>query len=82
MRFCPSEFLFEPIFTPTIPENFLDLKFLTMQSKPLLLNPSLLINAFSKGKRKIRGFGLPSWGKGVTVPTSMNPKPNEPSESM
>jgi len=53
-----------------------------MQSKPLLLNPSLLINAFSKGKRKIRGFGLPSWGKGVTVPTSMNPKPNEPSESM
>ena len=24
----------------------------------------------------MRGFGLPGWGRGVTVPASMKPKPN------
>ena len=30
----------------------------------------------------MRGFGLPGCGRGVTVPTSMKPKPSAPSASM
>lgn len=32
--------------------------------------------AWSAGSRKTRGFGFPSWGFGVIVPTSTNPNPN------
>ena len=33
-------------------------------------------------RRNMRGFGLPGCGRGVTVPTSMKPKPRLPSASM
>ena len=34
-----------------------------------------LIMASASGNLNKRGFGLPAWGLGVTVPTSTNPKP-------
>ena len=44
--------------------------------KPELLNPNLLISAWSSSKRNILGFGFPYCFNGVTVPTSTNPKPS------
>lgn len=40
------------------------------------LQPHLLIIALSAVRRNTRGFGFPSWGLGVTVPTSTKPKPS------
>jgi hypothetical protein len=34
------------------------------------------------GRRNMRGFGLPACGRGVTVPTSMEPKPSAARPSM
>jgi His/Glu/Gln/Arg/opine family amino acid ABC transporter permease subunit len=47
-----------------------------------LLNPMRLISAPASGKRKMRGRGLPGCARGVTVPTSMKPKPSAASPSM
>jgi hypothetical protein len=47
-----------------------------------LLKPRRLMSASASGKRKMRGFGLPGCGRGVTVPTSMKPKPIAPKPSM
>ena len=40
-------------------------------STPSLLNPMRLISACERSRRKRRGRGLPDWGRGVTVPTSI-----------
>ena len=34
------------------------------------------------GKRNIRGKGLPGWARGVTVPISIKPNPNEAKASI
>ena len=41
-----------------------------------------LMMALACGRRNRRGFGLPGWGSGVTVPISMKPKPSAASPSM
>ena len=41
----------------------------------LLPMATRLISALALTKRKMRGLGLPGWASGVTVPTSMKPKP-------
>ena len=41
-----------------------------------------LISACACGRRNRRGRGLPGCGRGVTVPTSMKPKPSRASASM
>ncbi len=51
-------------------------------SRPSLLKPMRLIRALSAGSRNRRGCGLPSCATGVTVPTSMNPKPRQARPSM
>ena len=51
-------------------------------SRPSLLKPSRLISAWAAGTRNMRGLGLPGWPTGVTVPTSMKPKPIAPRPSM
>ena len=48
---------------------------------PWLLKPIRLISARSRGRRNIRGFGLPGCGCAVTVPTSTNANPSMPSAS-
>lgn len=40
-----------------------------------LVCPHLLMTASSSSSRKTLGLGFPSWGSGVTVPTSTKPKP-------
>ena len=35
----------------------------------------LLMTALSSVSRNMRGLGLPSWGRGVTLPISTNPRP-------
>lgn len=40
-----------------------------------LARPHLLMTASSSSSRKTLGLGFPSWGSGVTVPTSTKPKP-------
>ena len=42
---------------------------------------AVLVLASSCSSRKMRGFGLPPCGKGVIVPTSVNPKPSPRSAS-
>ncbi|MNN62736.1 hypothetical protein D3C81_1780620 [compost metagenome] len=44
-------------------------------SAPLLLKPIRLISASSGSRRNRRGLSLPGWPFGVTVPTSIKPKP-------
>ena len=39
------------------------------------------MTAWSSVSRKMRGFGLPGCGSGVTVPTSAKPKPSPSSAS-
>ena len=56
--------------------------FETNASRPSLLKPSRLISARASGRRNMRGFGLPGCASGVTVPTSMKPKPSAASPSM
>ena len=51
-------------------------------SSPSLLKPKRLIIACWSGRRKQRGWGLPGWGRGVTVPTSTEPKPSASRPSM
>mgnify|MGYP003334795724 CR=1 FL=1 len=67
--------LFFPIFAPITKFPLYDLIRFNIFSTPSLLNPNLFINALSSVNLKILFFGLPSWGLGVTVPISINPKP-------
>ena len=55
--------------------SLLFFKFSAITLTPLLLKPSLLIKDLSSTSLKILFFGFPGWGKGVTVPISINPKP-------
>ena len=55
--------------------SLLFFKFSATTLTPLLLKPSLLIKDLSSTSLKILFFGFPGWGKGVTVPISINPKP-------
>lgn len=41
-----------------------------------------LITAWYSGKRNMRGFGLPSCARGVTVPISTKPKPSASNASI
>ena len=50
-------------------------------STPSLLKPIRLISASASGSRKSRGFGLPGWARGVTVPHSRKPNPSAASAS-
>ena len=50
-------------------------------STPSLLNPNLFINALSFSSLNTLGLGFPSCLFGVTVPTSIKPKPNLNSQS-
>jgi hypothetical protein len=54
----------------------------TSASTPSLLKPSRLITAWCSGSRNMRGLGLPSCGRGVTVPISTKPKPSANRASM
>jgi len=51
-------------------------------STPPLLNPIRLMSALAAGSRNMRGRGLPGCARGVTVPTSIKPKPSAPSASI
>jgi hypothetical protein len=51
------------------------------RSWPSLLKPSRLMTASSRTSRKMRGFGLPGCGRGVTLPISAKPKPKASSAS-
>ena len=42
-----------------------------------MLKPSLFIKASSSGRRKTLGASFPACPYGVTVPTSVNPKPDK-----
>ncbi|CAM4523932.1 hypothetical protein COEX109129_40390 [Corallococcus exiguus] len=48
---------------------------------PWLLKPMRLMTARCSGRRNKRGFGLPGWGFGVTVPISTAEKPQANSPS-
>ena len=67
---------------PKIPSYFDFLTFSTNTSTPKLLKPLRLIIPSASTIRNWRGFELPSCAKGVTVPTSIKPKPNLPNPSM
>ena len=45
------------------------------RAAPWLLKPMRLMSAWCSGRRNRRGGGLPGWARGVTVPTSTQPKP-------
>ena len=64
------------MFIPKKPFGFFCLILLNILSEPKLLKPRRLINAWSFSNLKILGLGLPNCLFGVTVPTSINPKPN------
>src|SRR6185312_5071075 len=67
---------FLPILAPTMPPRpRRAASRVTTAGRPPLLNPRRLISAASSPRRKRRGRGLPSCGRGVTVPTSTKPKP-------
>ena len=68
--------LFGPILIPNNPVGVFDLILEFTSSAPKLLNPNLLISAWSSSSLKTLGFGFPNCSKGVTVPTSTNPNPN------
>ena len=58
-----------------MPLYFAAFTLLIKLSTPLLLKPIRLIIAFDSGNLNIRGLSLPACGRGVTVPTSIKPKP-------
>ncbi len=62
--------MFPPIKTPLFFFNRS-----TASKTPPLLNPILLIIAWSFFKRNNLFLGLPSWPLGVNVPISIKPKP-------
>ena len=71
--------------TPTIPGRpAFDFRRASRDStaaNPWLLKPKRLITASSAVRRNRRGRGLPGCGSGVTVPTSVKPKPSESAAS-
>jgi len=69
-----SKFL--PILTPSTPRQRARATLATNASRPTLLKPKRLISALARTSRNSRGRGLPACGRGVTVPTSMKPKPS------
>ncbi|MNY43827.1 hypothetical protein D3C86_1788100 [compost metagenome] len=70
--------MFLPMLPPTTISGCLSFskrKRSAITSTPLLLKPIRLIKASSFGKRNMRGLSFPGCGIGVTVPTSIKPKP-------
>ena len=67
---------------PKIPSYFARFTFSTKTSTPRLLKPFRLIIPSASKIRNWRGLGLPSCANGVTVPTSIKPKPSFPKPSI
>ena len=68
------------MFIPSIPSGLFSEILRAIISEPWLLNPNLLIKAWSFSSLKILGLGLPNCLLGVIVPTSTKPNPNLKSE--
>jgi len=67
---------FLPMLMPRMPRYFAARTLATSASMPRLLKPMRLMMPSTRGRRNMRGLGLPGCGRSVTVPISICPKPS------